>query len=99
MGKKVEVTVIREGKEKSFDVTIAELDDKKMARGSAPAGAGDIELGLSVQELTPEIAERLGLSEQEGVVVSGVEDESPAGEAGLRPGDLILEINRVKVTI
>jgi serine protease Do len=97
VGKRVEVKVIREGKEKSFNVTIAELDDEKLARGSAPTDSKVVELGLTVQELTPEIAERLGLSEQEGVVVSGVEDESPASEAGLRPGDLILEINRVKV--
>lgn len=97
VGKEVEVQVIREGKEKSFNITIAELDDEKLARGSSPSGSGEIELGLTVQELTPDIAERLGLSEREGVVVSGVEDDSPAAEAGFRPGDLILEINREKV--
>ena len=51
-----------------------------------------------VQNLTPEIAESLGLDEGvEGVLVSGVAPDSPAAEAGLRRGDVIQELDRKPV--
>ena len=57
------------------------------------------EMGLSVQDLTPEIAESLGLDRStSGVVVSAVEPGSPADDAQLRRGDVILEVNQEKVT-
>ncbi|MEW6261945.1 MAG: DegQ family serine endoprotease [Thermodesulfobacteriota bacterium] len=94
VGSEVKVKVIREGKEKAFDVKIAELKDERLA-AAEPGGAGD--LGLSVRELTPEIAQRLGLKETEGVIIAGITDGSPADESGLKPGDLIIEINRQPV--
>lgn len=54
-------------------------------------------LGLSVQDLTPQIAQGLGLKESAGVVVTRVEPESPAAEAGLQSGDVIREVNRKPV--
>ena len=51
--------------------------------------------GLAVQDLSPQLAEQLGLdTEERGVVVSDVAPGSPAAEAGLREGDLIKEVNR-----
>ena len=50
-----------------------------------------------MQTLTPEIAENLGLEETKGVVVSAVESGSAADEAGIRRGDVILEVNRQAV--
>jgi len=47
-----------------------------------------------VQALTPELSEQLGVEETKGVVVSGVEHGSSADEAGLRRGDVILEVNQ-----
>jgi serine protease Do len=55
------------------------------------------EFGLTVQSLTPEIAENLGVEGVAGVVVTAVESESPAEDAGLRRGDIILEVNRSPV--
>jgi serine protease Do len=63
------------------------------------AGGGTLEenLGMTVQELTPEIARSLGVSESKGLVVTNVEDGTPADEAGIRRGDVIVEINQKKV--
>jgi serine protease Do len=54
-------------------------------------------LGMTVEELTPELAKNLGLTERSGIVVVQVEDDSPAATAGLRPGDVILEIDQSPV--
>jgi serine protease Do len=54
-------------------------------------------LGMTVQELTPEIARSLSVTDTKGVVVTNVDEESPADEAGVRRGDVILEINQRKV--
>jgi len=50
-----------------------------------------------VREITPELARNFGLSETSGVVIVEVQPNSPAQEAGLAPGDLILEIDQVEV--
>ena len=52
-------------------------------------------LGMTLKELTPELAGNLGLSETSGLVVVQVESSSPAAEAGIRPGDIILELDQV----
>jgi S1-C subfamily serine protease len=49
-------------------------------------------LGVQLGAVTPEVAERFGLSTDEGGLVLDVVRESPAGRAGLRPGDLIVEV-------
>ena len=92
--KKVDVEVIRDGKKKTVKVRIGELEDEKAASEQSASGES---LGITVQELTPELAERLGLSETHGVVISGIADGSPAAESGLKPGDVILEMNRTAI--
>jgi serine protease DegQ len=49
--------------------------------------------GVEPEDITPEIAELLKLPREEGVVLRGVERRSPAGRAGLEPGDVMLTIN------
>ncbi len=89
--KQVTLKVVRDKESMDLAVTIAELQDEE----AQLASAGDSEkLGLSVQTLTPEIAENLGVSETKGVVVSSVESGSAAEDAGIRRGDVILEVNR-----
>ena len=86
VGKAVKVTLLRAGTRKTVDVTIAKLEEE--AAEAKPVKAD--ELGLSIQDITPEIANDLGLPrESKGVVVSGVRRGSPADEAGLRAGDVI----------
>jgi len=63
--------------------------------GASAAEKGD--LGLTVQRVTPQVAESLGLEKAEGLVVTGVEPGSAGDEAGLRRGDVILEVDRKPV--
>jgi len=50
-------------------------------------------LGISAQDLTPVLAEAFGLNQNKGAVITSVDDDSPAGKAGLQPGDILLKIN------
>ncbi len=50
-------------------------------------------LGVSIQDLTPELAKSLGIKETEGALIAGVENGSPADKAGLKRGDLVTEMN------
>ncbi len=91
VGKKVEIIIIRKGKEKRLTVNIGELkEETRIAATTTP----EIEesFGLSVQKLTPELAESLSLKGEKGVVISGTRKDSPASEAGLQRGDLVQEI-------
>jgi serine protease Do len=93
-GEEVEVVVLRKGKEKTLTVTLGELKDAEGLVGQAPV---EEDLGLTVQEVTPDLQKHLGLDERQGVVISGVEPGSPAAEAGLRRNDVILEVNREQI--
>lgn len=94
VGTKVKVTVVREGKKEVFSVVIGELVDEEPTISATSKGG---RLGLSVEELTPETAKGLGLSESTGVVIEDIEGNSPAADSGLNVGDLIIEINREPV--
>ena len=53
--------------------------------------------GIRVSGLTPEVARRLGLGVESGLFVEKVEEESPGAQAGIRQGDVIIEVNGAKV--
>jgi serine protease Do len=92
VGKEVTVEVIRKGRAERIQVKIGELEGEKEAEVEVAEGP---KLGLTVHELTPELAQGYGLTETSGLVVVDVEGNSPASEAGIRPGDLIVEIDQV----
>ena len=94
VGEKAEITLMRDGKKKNITVTTAKrMDEPMQARQEEPDS--DDKLGLSVQNLTSDIAERLGFDPGEtGVIVTAVQDDSKAQEAGIQQGDLIKEVNR-----
>src|SRR6266849_6766735 len=99
VGREVPVTVIRDGTRVSLRATIAKLDDGHEAKAASTGGSKDDKptLGLSLESLSPADARERGLGERGGVLVRGVQDGSPAANAGLRAGDVISEINRTPV--
>ncbi|MBI1998016.1 MAG: DegQ family serine endoprotease [Deltaproteobacteria bacterium] len=88
--KRARMKVLRDKKEISLTVSVGELKDEEVVASAPEKG----ELGLTVQRLTPQMAESLGLDRTEGVVVSAVEPGSAADEAGIRRGDVIMEVDR-----
>ncbi len=94
-GKKVDVTIVRDRKEMNLTVTVEELEPQE----AKPAAEGsEKDLGFSVRELTPGLAQRYGYRTQEGLVITQIRRYSEAERKGLTVGDIILEVNRKKVT-
>ena len=95
-GKKVEVALLRDGKKTTLFVTVGTMKDGEAMVAEVPGeeGTPDTKMGLNVQDLTPELARRLGVDEAGGIFISNVRPDSPAEDAGLRRGDVIIEINR-----
>lgn len=94
-GEDVQLKILREGEELTISVTIDEMEDDRQA-GLEPSPKIDA-VGMKVQALTKEQAESLGLEGPTGVGVVRVRPGSVAGEAGIQPGDVILEINRKSI--
>jgi len=94
----VPIEVIRNGKHIILHAQIAELKDKQIASAKDSEDTTS-SWGLQVKDLTPDIAQQLNLSNpaQKGVVIAGVRPDSPAADAGLQPGDLVLEIDHKKI--
>src|SRR6266508_1740308 len=93
VGREVLLTVLRNGKPVTVTAKIAQLEEPEQKVVAQPGGE-KAPLGLSVESLTPALARQLGLSESRGVIVKGVQDGSPAAEAGIQPGDVIVEADR-----
>lgn len=89
--KDVDVVVIRGGKTQTLNVHIAILKDG--AAKVIKAKSQD-SLGMQGQDITPELAQSLGLDSDEGVLVADVIAGQPAAEAGIKRGDVITEIDR-----
>jgi len=91
--KKIRMKVLRDKKEVMLNVAVGELKDEEVVASAPEKG----ELGMTVQRLTPQLAENLGLDKTDGVVVTAVEPGSAADEAGIRRGDVIVEVDRKPV--
>jgi serine protease Do len=98
-GTKVELEVIRNGEHRTMTVDLGERkEDAVVAAIPSPPPQPEIKLGLNVQDLTPELADKFKIKDQKGVLISKVDPGSVAQEQGLREGDLIKEVNRQTVT-
>jgi serine protease Do len=97
IGKKVDITVLREGKTMTVSTSIGQLDEVKVASGKA--GEEDkpnrmASLGLSLSNLNPDARKRLGIpKEVQGVLISRVKEGSPAADRGIEAGDVIVQVN------
>ncbi|MFH1888751.1 MAG: Do family serine endopeptidase [Candidatus Omnitrophota bacterium] len=99
VGRKVKVTVMREKKVLTLQVEVGERPENLEGPIISEAGSEKINKwrGLTVEDLTPEIAGRLEIDEKAGVAVIDVEPGSPADETGITSGDVIVQINKVPV--
>ena len=93
IGKKVKMILIRDKKEKEIFIEVGELKDEQLAQAE-PGSASANQFGIEAQDLTPEIAQELGVKDRHGVVIAEVTPGSSAEEIGLRQGDIIRQINR-----
>ena len=100
-GTKVPVKVSRDGKTKELTVTLKELPGDQLAKNDSPATPGDTDAlkGVAVEDINSNTRQQFGYPrELKGAVVTDVDPNSASYEAGLRPGDVILSIDRKPVT-
>src|ERR1051326_1078391 len=102
-GSNVEVSALRNGHDENFHVSLAELPDRERPAteedtSSTTGDTGNTKYGLTVQPLTAQAASRYGLdADDQGLLVTRVDPEGSAADAGIRQGDLIQEVNRQTV--
>jgi serine protease Do len=105
IGKQVPVVLWRDGKEVTLEAKVGELPDDQRVASAAPdkpAPTQPVELsglGLRLSPITPEARERFQLGgDQKGVLITGVLQGTPAADKGLKPGDVIVEVQQEEVT-
>jgi serine protease Do len=96
VGKDVTVTVIRDGKERQLSARVAKLESEETASEETRQPAQG-KWGMQLHDLTPPVAKQLGIKVGKGVAVVGVQPGSPADQAGIQQGDIIIEVNRQTV--
>jgi len=95
VGEKAIIKALRDGKEISFQVLVAERKDKPEIALTKKSGAY---FGINVQEITKDLAKQLGIPHDAGVIVTDVEEGSPADDVGIQPRDIIVQVNKIKIT-
>jgi len=98
-GSNASVVVVRDSSEKTLNVKLDEAAVSREAREQSEASADDhAALGVAVAPLSAEAARRAGLGKDaHGVVVQQVNPDGRAADAGIQPGDIILEVNRQSI--
>ena len=100
-GTKVEIVVLRDGKEKKLRVKIGEAPSKKKeiaSAGEGESGLPEVLKGMEFDDITSYYRKNFDIPDDvEGVVITGVSPGSKGAEAGLREGDVIIEVNRIRV--
>jgi serine protease Do len=101
-GTKVQLGILRNGHTQTVDLTLGEFSNNGQVAdnegdGKGPAAQGG-KLGLAMSDLTPDVRQQLHLPEDvKGAAIASVRPGSPAEEAGLQPGDVIVQVNRKAV--
>jgi serine protease Do len=94
VGRNVEVKVWRDKKEISLNIKIAK---RPKFVEETQAQEGITWRGMTVNDITDDLKKKYGITEAEGVVVTKVKEDTPSWEADIREGDIIHEINRIKI--
>lgn len=96
-GSRAAVTIARNGREEARQVVLAELPGKRAAASDGAGSANGGRYGMTVSPLTSDVAGQLGVRAKGGLVVEDVAPASAASQAGLRSGDVIVEVNNKPV--
>ncbi len=96
-GASAAIELMRDGKRTTLSVALSERRDEAIV-ASVPPSRTEIKLGIDVQDLTAELADKFKLKDTKGVLIAKVEQGSMAHVEGLREGDLIKEVNRSEVS-
>ena len=100
-GTKVDVKIIRDGKEKNVTVELGERPSAKVAANEKPATPDDPDVldGVTVGDIDAEARKKFGVPDgSKGVVITEIDPDSASADAGLKVGDVIHEINREAIT-
>jgi len=93
VGQEAKVIILRDGNEKQLTLRIEKVaSEKAKAEKSAPSDQG--KWGLGLEDLNPQMKGFLNPKSSDGVMVANVQPGSPADQAGIRPGDILLSVNR-----
>ena len=97
-GTKVDVKVWRDGKIKELTIKLGERPSGGIAKVEEKSGEKvESKIGINVENLTPDLAQRFGYEEDEGVIITNVARNSVAAREGIRRGQLITAVNRKPV--
>jgi serine protease Do len=93
-GKAANLKILRNGEMRDLSVVLSERKDESEAPEVVPVKTPESILGLTIEDISKEAADRFKLKDTKGVVITGVEGDSLADRGGLKEGDVIKEINR-----
>jgi len=100
-GTKIQLGILRNGQQKNLDLTVGEFhknNDVASNDGDNASPAQGGKLGLAMSDLTPDVRQQLNLPDNvKGAAIASVRPGSPAEDAGLQPGDVIVQVNRHNV--
>lgn len=110
-GDEVELLIVRDGKEETLTITIGETPGNKLRESEFPGfeprkGKPQVyksfafsggRIGVKVQDLTEQLGDYFGVKDGEGALITKVDEEGPAYEAGLEAGDVIVEVDEEKI--
>lgn len=94
VGTKVSLGVVRQGVQKKFSVTVKERPEPGTV---ALKDRSEDRFGMTVQSITPDMAQHFGLTDTAGVIVTAVDPSGRAAEAGIQPADIIVSVNNARV--
>jgi serine protease Do len=99
-GTQIELGILRNGKQETIHLTVGEFHAKQVEEASN-AGSGGSQggkLGLALNEISPDVRQQFNIPDRvKGAAIGNVRPGSAADDAGLAPGDVILEVNRKPV--
>jgi serine protease Do len=98
-GSEATLKVLRDGKEKAITLKLGEYPENPEAIAQNQGSSKENQLGITVAPITPDMVQKYNLdSDTQGLVVTDVTSGSPADDAGIQPGDVVVKVNREKVS-